>query len=129
MSANNTNVHNNQYEEPLPPDHQWLGEKWRDGNRPLRIRKNPLEVAPCRKGECASANQLMEFRQWVAREWAVYAAEVDLLRKDVEQCWYKHGVDVIRHCEDKVKKYLHAVDEKTIREVRAKLMEGKRAVE
>ena len=40
---------NNQYEESAP-DYQFLtADKWRTGNRPLRIRKNPLEVAPCLK--------------------------------------------------------------------------------
>ncbi len=71
------------------------------------------------RGECASANQLIEFKTWVAREWSVYTADVELMRKDLEDCWYKHGVDVIRHCKDKVQKYTEAVDEKTIRQVRA----------
>jgi len=40
---------NNQYEESAP-DYKWLDlDKWRTGNRPLRIRKNPLEVEPCIK--------------------------------------------------------------------------------
>ncbi|KAL9658591.1 hypothetical protein ABK040_006128 [Willaertia magna] len=126
MSNNN---YSDQYEEPSP-NYKFLDEdKWRTSHAPLRLRKNPLEVEPCVQGKCTSANQYIEFKTWMAREWSVYVAEVELLRRDVEKCWFKHGVDVIRHCKEEVLAYSKAINEKTIRENMTKLREGKKIVE
>jgi len=95
--------------------------------RPRRLRKN-LEFPPCNSYEnCKSLHDFYLYREWVAKEWAIYAQEILLVRDDWIMCVKKDRIqDPDRVCGPLFMHYLQISDRKNIQMAKRRLEEGKK---
>jgi hypothetical protein len=124
---NSKHPDDDKYEEPAP-NYQYLQEKWKTVDRPRRIMKNP-PVPPCIRGQCNDPVQFLEFKEWMAKEWAVYCAQIKYMQNELAVCFQKHGIDSKRHCRELAEEYMRVVDDEALKEARRKLWRGERLVE
>lgn len=56
----------------------------------------------------------------MVKEWAVYVAEIDALRKKVAECWHTDGASIVRNerCVKLTQKYIMLVDDRQLRAAR-----------
>jgi hypothetical protein len=82
-------------------------------------------------GQCEGPAQYLEFKEWMAKEWAVYCAEIKWMQAEVELCFQKHGVEANRdkYCSSTIKQYMEAVEDNNLNEARKKLWRGEKLVE
>ena len=70
------------------------------------------------RGECETPVQYLEFKEWVAKEWAVHCAHIKWMQGEIEKCYNKHGLQAPDHCGALIKEYMDVVSEENLREAK-----------
>lgn len=104
--------------KPIPrEDNDWEEQHYikeydfRTGD-PARTRKNPYVEPAYRDDNSHFSNpaQTILFNAWVAKEWAVYCGEIELIREEFRKCILNTKVNHEKYCSHIGKRYLMLTD-------------------
>jgi hypothetical protein len=99
----------------------WLfpKEQYKNVEKPIR----PYE-------ECETVEEKEAYHDWISKEWNVYLAEIQLVRKEMKECLKDDSVlDPSRSCGFLMKHYLELVSETNLNKANEELLKGKRLVD
>jgi hypothetical protein len=80
--------------------------------------------------ECETDEEQEVYREWISKEWNVYLAEIQLVRKEMKECLKDDTVlDPSRSCGFLMRHYMELVSEPNLNKANEELFKGNRLVD
>lgn len=125
--GNQYSDYKDEYEEPgYKLEERWF---WKY-NQPRRYRKNPVSPPCTNLDSCKSIEDYYEYRDWVAKEWAVYIQEINLFKDDIKLCLRNDQMrDSGRVCGSLFTHYFSLISVQNLAEAKKHVKRGNRLVD